>query len=755
MNIEDWKHVTKEQKEFLWSDIKTHFRLENDDVKVPTLLSCGAKWKAWKTELREASERGKQYQMNRPRLGPKGYCSFEEKAPHDKDGNTTLLPELADLSKDLTKASQQLSEGTIESKAGVDPLIMVMGPEHGEDYEEMEIQVLQKVKAVIKTIEFWEEMRVEIRRELESESNEGLSTGKDEVEFPRQSVASTTSIIKLSCIKEETYCCLYVPSSVSTHEKVTCATATIFPIGDGLIHGNKLLKGHMKVSVIKVVDFHKNMELPVPNDEFPTLLNAVKGFIQWPISAIARFKGLTKTLISRAPTKNVLPQHQKVSGIEQGKGKVTTEEPTNKKKALEESTKPKMALAKIAEQIKAKERDEKRKAEYGKKLNELKHAITLHRPKSVLDGYNRWMSRGKDCVEPYNLRVDKEVFRQAEDSYFAINPTDIIELLTNKKLELGILTCFEMSLYQLKGRSQQNKVGFLHPEMITPDVYGADKGVTLDYLARALEGYEFYVAPYLQGFSLTGAQDGDVKLWMLKCNVSISLARLPDRHTFIQSKLTRLGGVFRIRLIFTMNLKDCLIIITGFTMALLGDTGMMGGFATRVAGYADLYKRVAIEIGRSVVSIERASSHCNTGDVHSELMEECIGILGVDCRNQQRQLWTEQNYLGPPANVLTAGRQPTGGALKTAILLAPSLNSLNAMRRNLGLDSGFNGGFECCSSGSDGGGDGGEESEGSNGSNLATVSKKEESGSSGEGGTEKPVSVLSKVRFFDLNFVRM
>ncbi|GKE35636.1 hypothetical protein Tco_1454958, partial [Tanacetum coccineum] len=63
----------------------------------------------------------------------------------------------------------------------------------------------------------------------------------------------------------------------------------------------------------------------------------------------------------------------------------------------------------------------------------------------------------------------------------------------------------------------------------------------------------------------------------------------------------------------------------------------------------------------------------------------------------------------------------------------------------LWLDSGFNGGFECCSSGSDG--DGGEESEGSNGSNLATVSKKEESGSSGEGGTEKPVSVLSKEKF--------
>ncbi|GJS11042.1 hypothetical protein Tco_0367838 [Tanacetum coccineum] len=119
-----------------------------------------------------------------------------------------------------------------------------------------------------------------------------------------------------------------------------------------------------------------------------------------------------------------------------------------------------MALAKIAEQTKAKERDEKRKAEYRKKLNDLKPAITLHRPKSVLGAYNHWMSRGKACVEPYNLRVDKEAFRQAENSYFAINPTDIIELLTNKNLKLGILTFFEMSLYQLQGRSQQNKIKF-------------------------------------------------------------------------------------------------------------------------------------------------------------------------------------------------------------------------------------------------------------------------------------------------------
>ena len=34
-------------------DIKqTHFRLENDDAKKPTLVSCGTKWKAFKTTLR-------------------------------------------------------------------------------------------------------------------------------------------------------------------------------------------------------------------------------------------------------------------------------------------------------------------------------------------------------------------------------------------------------------------------------------------------------------------------------------------------------------------------------------------------------------------------------------------------------------------------------------------------------------------------------------------------------------------------------
>ncbi|GJT31915.1 RNA-directed DNA polymerase, eukaryota, reverse transcriptase zinc-binding domain protein [Tanacetum coccineum] len=141
---------------------------------------------------------------------------------------------------------------------------------------------------------------------------------------------------------------------------------------------------------------------------------------------------------------------------------------------------------------------EKEKAENRKKLQDLEDDILLNRPQSVIDGYNRWMSHG-DYAEPYAIRVNKEVFRQADESYFAINATDIIELLTDQELECGILTLFEMSLYHLKGHSSQNKVGFLNPRLITADSCFYEKWATIDYLTQSLMGYEFYLAPYLQG----------------------------------------------------------------------------------------------------------------------------------------------------------------------------------------------------------------------------------------------------------------
>lgn len=73
----------------------------------------------------------------------------------------------------------------------------------------------------------------------------------------------------------------------------------------------------------------------------------------------------------------------------------------------------------------------------------MKSDIDKNKCKALKDGYNRWMCR-EDCVEPYNVDVDKEIFRQAGNSFFQINATDIIELLSYQELETGILTQFEM-----------------------------------------------------------------------------------------------------------------------------------------------------------------------------------------------------------------------------------------------------------------------------------------------------------------------
>nr|GEZ98044.1 ulp1 protease family, C-terminal catalytic domain-containing protein [Tanacetum cinerariifolium] len=92
---------------------------------------------------------------------------------------------------------------------------------------------------------------------------------------------------------------------------------------------------------------------------------------------------------------------------------------------------------------------DKEKAANRKSLQDLEDEVLSNRPQSVIDGYNKWMSHG-DYAEPYAIRVNKKVFRQSDESYFAINATDIIELLTYKELKCGIVTLFEMIVGSLK-----------------------------------------------------------------------------------------------------------------------------------------------------------------------------------------------------------------------------------------------------------------------------------------------------------------
>ncbi|GJY50507.1 hypothetical protein Tco_0441354 [Tanacetum coccineum] len=396
-----------------------------------------------------------------PDIRGSNYCLA--RAPRDKNGIKTLPPELIDVSNNLVQATRELAQGSNESKTGVDPLILVLGPEHGgrtrgvgcdigykkgiegyvrkkrtyeqrKDIEEIRNEVRQQMKEELKSSDFWEEMRAELKAELRNEMQPEqnlFSPREDDVPnsvHMKSSLNSTTIMVRnetqaqqnesFSPRQEGNHNSVHMRSNSSTKsigrkeqqagEKVVCSTATVYPIGDGILHFKKLLKGHIKVSVIQVVKIHKSMDLPVPDDEIPNLESAVKGFIQWPIASIARFMGMSKTPVSRVPNKRVMPQHENAPSTKKGKGNETPNEPNKQDKALEETTKHQKMMQKIDE-------------------------VRERWPPE--DGYNKWMSRG-DYAEPYAIRVNKEVFRQADESYFAINATDIIELLTNKELEI-------------------------------------------------------------------------------------------------------------------------------------------------------------------------------------------------------------------------------------------------------------------------------------------------------------------------------
>nr|GFA91251.1 hypothetical protein [Tanacetum cinerariifolium] len=137
----NWKDVTKEENNFLWSDIK------NENT-------------AAKNKLRAQARARGQKQITRPRVGPKGYRGFEKqweeerndpdkatelhlipdlrsrnyclaRAPHDKVGIKLFPAELIDVSNTLAQVASELSQSSNESKSRVVPLVMVLGPKHG------------------------------------------------------------------------------------------------------------------------------------------------------------------------------------------------------------------------------------------------------------------------------------------------------------------------------------------------------------------------------------------------------------------------------------------------------------------------------------------------------------------------------------------------------------------------------------------------------------------------------------------------
>nr|GEU85909.1 ulp1 protease family, C-terminal catalytic domain-containing protein [Tanacetum cinerariifolium] len=260
----------------------------------------------------------------------------------------------------VVQATRELAQGANESKTGVDPLIVVLGPAQGRRTRGLECDIGQEGNHSFVQMRSNVSSTKSIRRkEHQGKQNESISTNKVDVPSSVQrksNLSSTTRIIK----------------DKHQGEKVACATATVYSIRDDTVHFKKLLKGHMKVSVIKVVKIHKSMELLVPDDEILNLEFAVKGFIQWPIAAITRFPGMSKTPVSEVQTKRVIPRHKNAPSTKKGTEKETLKEPSKQDKALEETTKHQKTMQKIDE---VKQPVEKEKASNRKSLQALEDEV--------------------------------------------------------------------------------------------------------------------------------------------------------------------------------------------------------------------------------------------------------------------------------------------------------------------------------------------------------------------------------------------
>ncbi|GJU07484.1 hypothetical protein Tco_1123914 [Tanacetum coccineum] len=231
------------------------------------------------------------------------------------------------------------------------------------------------------------------------------------------SVRPTTSIIRIDCIKETTTCSLFSPESILTREKILCAHASVYPVGDGLIHGKRLRKGYMRVSVLKVLNRQEDLELTVPDEDFLNLGGALNAFIQWPVGAIACFSGSPNTPATSAAAKSTLY-------------KIVQRPSTECEQEKKKTVKAPIQQSEV----------EKEKANIRKRLHLLKEDIDL-RLEAVKNAYYRWMDR-EDCTMLQLVDFKKEIFWDAHDFILPINATEIIELLAGDKLGTNILTLF-------------------------------------------------------------------------------------------------------------------------------------------------------------------------------------------------------------------------------------------------------------------------------------------------------------------------
>nr|GEU64695.1 ulp1 protease family, C-terminal catalytic domain-containing protein [Tanacetum cinerariifolium] len=244
---------------------------------------------------------------------------------------------MEELFRILVDVDKNMAQGLILKEKGADPLIVVLGREHGgrtrtvgdgigfrkgiKGYKQSEKrnQSIEEIEAIVDRKLAQRDAERDAERDAARDAARGAARDAEiEVESEniereasnegglrkrcKQSSCESTTVVygdkeKLKDIKEPKSCFLFSPY---TEDTTPIARGMVYPIGDGIIHGGPLIPYYMKASIDSFVPAFGDTKLPVVSkaDDTITLLEqSVGSFFQWPRCRISRT--LENTLTSK------------------------------------------------------------------------------------------------------------------------------------------------------------------------------------------------------------------------------------------------------------------------------------------------------------------------------------------------------------------------------------------------------------------------------------------------------------------------
>nr|GEV38208.1 ulp1 protease family, C-terminal catalytic domain-containing protein [Tanacetum cinerariifolium] len=180
-----------------------------------------------------------------------------------------------------------MAQGLISKEKGADPLIVVLGPEHG-GRTRMVGDGIEKDEKRDAERDAARDAEVEVK--IESVEREACNEGRLQKRRKQSSCESTTIVHQeqLKDVKVPKLCMLF---SAYTEDSTPIAHGMVYSIGDGTIHGEPLIPYYMKVLVDTFVAVFGDTKLPISSkaDDTITMSKQLVGsFLQWPHCRISR-----------------------------------------------------------------------------------------------------------------------------------------------------------------------------------------------------------------------------------------------------------------------------------------------------------------------------------------------------------------------------------------------------------------------------------------------------------------------------------